>query len=948
MINSLFTLRAGLAALLLGTAAFADTVRIADQKHTRYEWRASTYSLSAQAEAAIAVDPAGRTVAVWSSRRQQGGKYGVYAQRFDANGVALGSETEVNVWTRSHQLAPALGIGQRGDTWIAWQSHGQDGQAGAIIARHFDAEFTGGSEILVNSQWRGEQNGPVIAVAPNGSAMIVWTSASSLRARPVLKARIFDAHGKPLCDEFAVTTGSGRRESVPAVAAAPDGTFAVAFGVTDERAIPAGIRLCRFGPAGKRLGHEAVVSGRPKKNQIEPAIAATHAGFVIAWLDTESDGDDYGVVARRLGADGRPLGEPFVVNSNWRGPQNAAAIAVSRDGRFAIAWNSADADETGVFARLFRSDGAPLGEQFRLSKHTEKKQAMRQASGTTRLAFGPSDGLLCVWNGDGGFGDSSSVNVTLLAPAPLELAGRTQGVTAKMTPATPLLARAGGPQPHEPPFFDPTQIASDAEREIVFGPDGIGFDGVLNTGWTPPDPHIAVGPTHIVLMTNGAIAFFDKAGTRTFQDEIEGLFGFWGSLGTTSFVFDPEVLYDELSGRFFAMASEARASGRSFILLAVSDDSDPNGTWHKYRLESTSLAGDLLDSPNIGVDDQAVYVTGDGFGAGSNYPIFIFDKASLLAGDPPAITRSLTLPTSTQSAGIPPVSYDSPPGLYMIEHQEGAANTQVRLIVLRDPLGSPTTSTIQLTVPSYGPPEDPPQQGTSVRPETFDARFWNVAYRNGSLWATHHVNSGRVVARWYEIAMNGWPVSGSSPALVQSGEIDPGPGVRTFFCSITVADNGNAAICFARGAFDEFLSMGTAYRLASDPLGTFRPSTIEKVSTGPYTFARRWGDYSGVQVDPADGLTFWANHEYAQGNSWITWVAGFVTAAPFFKGDMNCDGAINGADIDPFFLALGDPAAYALQFPNCDVLNGDMNGDGALNGGDIDLFFDCLGNGNCP
>ena len=65
-------------------------------------------------------------------------------------------------------------------------------------------------------------------------------------------------------------------------------------------------------------------------------------------------------------------------------------------------------------------------------------------------------------------------------------------------------------------------------------------------------------------------------------------------------------------------------------------------------------------------------------------------------------------------------------------------------------------------------------------------------------------------------------------------------------------------------------------------------------------------------------------------------------------GDMNCDGRLDGADIDPFFLALGDPAAYLLQFPNCDPLLGDMNADGRLDGGDIDPFFQCLGGGGCP
>ena len=69
----------------------------------------------------------------------------------------------------------------------------------------------------------------------------------------------------------------------------------------------------------------------------------------------------------------------------------------------------------------------------------------------------------------------------------------------------------------------------------------------------------------------------------------------------------------------------------------------------------------------------------------------------------------------------------------------------------------------------------------------------------------------------------------------------------------------------------------------------------------------------------------------------------------FVPGDMNGDGALNGGDIDPFFLALGDPAAFVLQFPGIDPdIWGDFNGDQRLNGGDIDPFFACLGGGPCP
>ena len=661
-------------------------------------------------------------------------------------------------------------------------------------------------------------------------------------------------------------------------------------------------------------------------------IAATADGYLVAWIDAESDGSDYGVLARRLDSAGAPRGAAFVVNDRAEGPQIAPAIAVAPDGRFAIAYNGADEDESGVFGRMFAADGSPRGGAFRINGHTAGKQAMQIAAGTRRFAFAPNGSLLCAWSGDGGLGDASAVHVTMLSPQPTDLAGREQGVTAEMRPAPgeemveKMVAAAGMAEPHRPPTFDPKDI-DDAERTIILSPGGNGFTAVVNTGWTPPDPHMAVGPAHVVVMTNGNISFFEKDGTRTFTDLIEGAEGFWGELGTTGFVFDPEVLYDELSGRFFAMAAEGFAPGnRSYALVAVSDDSDPNGPWHKYRLETTVHAGNLFDSPNIGVDADVVYVTGDGFGRGANYPVFTYDKASMLAGDPIAIQRSTTLSTSTQSAGIPPVSFDDPPALYMIEHRESSVNNLVRLIALQDPLGSITFTETLLAVPSYrSPPEDPPQSGTGGRPEAFDVRFWSVAYRNGSLWATHHIDPSRVRARWYEIGMNGWPDSGQTPELVQSGEIDPGSTIRTFFCSISVDNGGNAARTYSRSAPDEFISMETAYRSAADPPGTFQPGVQSAVNSGPYN-SGRWGDYSAVNVDPADG-TFWAHHEYAEGSSWRTWVQNF---GPLCRpADVNCNGVVDFADLLLVLQAWGP----------CKGCPEDISGNGNVGFEDILLLF---------
>jgi len=59
-------------------------------------------------------------------------------------------------------------------------------------------------------------------------------------------------------------------------------------------------------------------------------------------------------------------------------------------------------------------------------------------------------------------------------------------------------------------------------------------------------------------------------------------------------------------------------------------------------------------------------------------------------------------------------------------------------------------------------------------------------------------------------------------------------------------------------------------------------------------------------------------------------------------GDLNCDGVVNAADVDPFILALANPAAYTAQFPGCPQNRGDANTDLLVNGDDVEPFLEIL------
>ncbi|SFI18346.1 cadherin repeat domain-containing protein [Planctomicrobium piriforme] len=141
------------------------------------EFLVNTVTTSTQKSSAVAMDPAGNFIVTWQSFLNEGSHYGIYAQRYRANGAVDGVNFHVNSYTTSQQIAPSIAVSPFGDFVIAWQSKDQDGGGYGIYAQRYTS--TGvyqGTEFRANAYTAQNQRTPAIAYDAVGGFMVVWSS----------------------------------------------------------------------------------------------------------------------------------------------------------------------------------------------------------------------------------------------------------------------------------------------------------------------------------------------------------------------------------------------------------------------------------------------------------------------------------------------------------------------------------------------------------------------------------------------------------------------------------------------------------------------------------------------------------------------------------------------------------------------------------------------------
>lgn len=424
----------------------------------------------------------------------------------------------------------------------------------------------------------------------------------------------------------------------------------------------------------------------------------------------------------------------------------------------------------------------------------------------------------------------------------------------------------------------------------------ISFDGLdfANFGaGHPPDPNGDVGPTYFIQGINTSIGIFDKStGVRVAAFTFDAFMslGNFGNLCDTDNFGDPVVLYDTFEDRWFISDFAFKLDGSNNVInppgafqcMAVSKTGDPvTGGWNFYSINTT---GGLGDYPKFGVWPDGIYMSTNMFdyaasGSFQNVRVYAFNKAQMYAGSPTPQVVSFDLqddsdftllPSNARlQAGTPP---PGTPNYFISTWQFLNAQAVYKFHVdWSNSSLSTFTGPFNAIASSSWPNASVPNAATpGIALDVLEVRAMaQNQYTNlggiESLWVAHTVRrqdtSGFAAPRWYQVPVTGGTVG---PNDIQSVTWDPDGANVTYryIPSLAVDRAGNMAIGYSTSNSTTNPGIKYAGRLSTDPINTFSQTEQTLIQgTGTQTGTARWGDYTGMTLDP-DGCRFWYTNEY--------------------------------------------------------------------------------------
>ena len=462
-----------------------------------------------------------------------------------------------------------------------------------------------------------------------------------------------------------------------------------------------------------------------------------------------------------------------------------------------------------------------------------------------------------------------------------------------------------------------------SQTTATIGQNFTGSTYEVNSSALPPDSNGAVGPRHFVEFVNGTVAVYNKTNGHSVQRKTN--LKFWSDAGLIispdSGVSDPRIIYDPLTQRWFVSQIDFDASSidptmeANDFLLAVSATADPTGQWHGFLFQVDPDNGFFADFPTLGVDSNAVYLSGDMY-FGEDRPmgpgLVSIPKADLLASSPTIANRTWfgVMAISVRGQVLQPaICLDGSSTGNVLAMGDIGSDSELHsnMVLFAVQNGASTTATLSpptsIEVLPYSVPFNADmgfplfsaaQPDGTVTLQANDARLSASVYAvGGVLYAVHSTDlNGRIAIRWFRI-------DARTRTLLEFGTISD-PTLDLFFPSIAANPDGVVVIAYNGSGSSTYISCFASTGETRNGVTSFGDRLLLKSGVVSYhdlgeilaellgdpPVDSRWGDYSALSVDPFDSNRFWIIQSYPSDTGafdeglWSTQITELVTTSP--------------------------------------------------------------------
>lgn len=311
------------------------------------EIQVNTQTTGDQRSASVALDENGRGVVVWRD------DHDIMARIFDADSGFVGAEFRVNTTTTGNRRSPTVDMQANGNFIVAWSGEGNNGND-EIYFRRFtiDGTATDTAEVRANANDRSGEEDPTVAINDSGQFVLAWEVSGRIYLRH------FESDGTPAHGDLRVENDLSAT-SAPDVDLNNAGNSVLVYRENGAFGIGAGVWGRAYSVDGSTRGNYFSVSSGSSDNT-QPAVAlADDSSFVVVYHgDDDGDGDKSSVKLRKFNADSSAVASSTVVNQTSTGEQRYASVAALDSENFVVAWSgegqqAGQVDDKGVFVRQF-------------------------------------------------------------------------------------------------------------------------------------------------------------------------------------------------------------------------------------------------------------------------------------------------------------------------------------------------------------------------------------------------------------------------------------------------------------------------------------------------------------------------------------------------------------------------------------------------------------------